>query len=158
MILFTQLLPLDTAPRGWAAPDMLLCVTLAWSIRWPRYVPMLLVAGVALIADLLLQRPPGLMALLVVIASEYLKNHATGPNQAGLTVEWITVSLVMGAIFLAYRLVLGILGIGQAQVSLMLTQIVGTMLVYPLVAVLSRLALGAPAPIGGDPDGRGGRA
>jgi len=147
LILFTQLLPLDTAPRAWAGPDVLMCVTMAWTVRWPAYAPTWLVAIVALIADLLLQRPPGLMALLIVVGSEYLRYRATGPNQAGAVIEWLSAALVMGGIFIVYRSVLGILGVGQAKLGLMLTQILGTMLVYPLVAFLCRITLGEPAPV-----------
>ncbi|WP_121063222.1 rod shape-determining protein MreD [Chachezhania antarctica] len=157
LILFAQLLPLDTAPRSWAAPDVLMCLTMAWCVRWPAYAPVWLVALVALIADLLLQRPPGLMALLIVAGSEYLRYRATGPNQSGAVIEWMSAALVMGAIFIVYRLVLGMLGVGQAQVGLMLTQILGTILVYPLVALLCRVALGDPAPVASETERKASR-
>ena len=63
-LIFVHLLPLETVPRKWAPPDILLAFAFAWVLRRPDYVPALLVAGVFLMADLLLQRPPPRRALL----------------------------------------------------------------------------------------------
>ena len=59
LIMFFHLLPLETTPRRWAAPDLLVCLCFAWALRRPDYVPALAVAGVMLLADLMFQRPPG---------------------------------------------------------------------------------------------------
>jgi len=66
-IIFIQLLPLDTRPDVWAAPDLMLTVTLAWTARRPDFSPLILIAGMFLLADLLFQRPPGLWTGLVII-------------------------------------------------------------------------------------------
>ena len=44
VILFFHLLPLDPAPSRWAGPDVLVAMVLAWAVRRPDYVPILLVA------------------------------------------------------------------------------------------------------------------
>ena len=54
-------------------PDLLIAFALAWSLRRPEYVPTLLLAILFLLGDLLLQRPPGLWALLALLACENLK-------------------------------------------------------------------------------------
>ncbi len=77
-LVFALLLPLNTQPRGWAAPDLLLCVTLAWVARRPEFVPVLLVAAVFLSTDLLFHRPPGLWTALVLILTQSLRARATG--------------------------------------------------------------------------------
>lgn len=58
-ILFFHLLPLQTATGGLIWPDFLLAFALSWSVRRPEYVPSTLLAVAFLMADLLLQRPPG---------------------------------------------------------------------------------------------------
>ena len=65
-VIFFALLPLDTGASRWAPPDLLLAFCLAWAARRPDYVPALSIAFVALLADLLYQRPPGLFALLTL--------------------------------------------------------------------------------------------
>ena len=91
VILFFNLLPIDTQPvtlftpdlfppladinpaearlrdlldqgsnRFLIGPDLLIAFAFAWSLRRPEYVPSLLLALLFLLADLLLQRPPGL--------------------------------------------------------------------------------------------------
>lgn len=57
-LMFTRLLPLDSLPPSWAGPDLIICVTMAWMLRRPDSVPMIVIAAVALMADFLFQRPP----------------------------------------------------------------------------------------------------
>ena len=65
-IMFFHLLPLQTSPGRWGAPDFLSALTYAWVLRRPEYVPALLIAAMMLLADMLFMRPPGLQAALVV--------------------------------------------------------------------------------------------
>jgi rod shape-determining protein MreD len=44
VILFFHLLPLETTPRPWAGPDLLLGFACAWGLRRPEYVPALFLA------------------------------------------------------------------------------------------------------------------
>jgi len=66
VLVVVQLVPLDMRPVIWAMPDFLLVVTLVWVTRRPDYLPILVIAGIFLMADLPFQRPPGLFAALVV--------------------------------------------------------------------------------------------
>ena len=43
-----------------AGPDLMLAFTFAWVLRRPDYVPVLLIAAIFLLEDMLLMRPPGL--------------------------------------------------------------------------------------------------
>ncbi len=72
-VLFFHLLPLETSPRRWAAPDLILGFACAWCLRRPEYVPAVSLAALFLLTDLLFQRPPGLWATLALIGCEYLK-------------------------------------------------------------------------------------
>jgi len=155
LILFFHLLPLDTVPRRWAPPDMLIAFTFAWILRRPDYVPVLILALVMLVADLMLQRPPGLQAMLMVLGCEYLKNQTAGLRQASFLGEWTAVGIVLVGITVLNRLVLVILAVDPAPLGLNLIQVGLTFLVYPVVVVVSQSVMGVRKLAPGDADAMG---
>lgn len=157
-VIFWRLLPLDTLPRGWAGPDLIVALTFAWVLRRPEYAPPLLIAALVLLADLLFQRPPGLWAALVLIGAEALKSRAAGLRDMGFLPEWLTVAAVLVAMTLAERTILAILLVPQAPLGLSLMQVAMTVLVYPLVVVASALLARVRKVRPGDPAAMGGRA
>lgn len=150
LIMFFQLIPLDTVPRRWAPPDLLIGFAFAWVLRRPDYVPVLSIAAVMLMADLLFGRPPGLMALLVVLGCEYLRGRAAGLGETGFVGEWIAVCLTLLGITVLNRLVLGILAVQQAPLVLSLIQMAVTMLSYPVLAFVTQTLMGVRKPAPGN--------
>jgi rod shape-determining protein MreD len=75
-LILGRLLPLGLGESGLPGPDLLLALTFAWLLRQPAVVPLVSIVIVFLLADFLLQRPPGLWTALVVIASESLRRGA----------------------------------------------------------------------------------
>lgn len=142
LILFLHLLPLDTKPDRWPFPDLLIALTFAWVLRRPEYVPTLLVAFVMLMADLLLQRPPGLLAALVVLGASYLRSAAHGMRDLGFVGECSTVAVVVTAVFMLNRVILAILSVQQAAFGPLVIQLVLTIAVYPLIVLLSQNIFG----------------
>lgn len=157
VILFWSLLPLSTLPRSWAGPDLLIALTFAWALRRPEFVPVLLIAAVMLLADLLLHRPPGLMAFLVVLGAEQLKTRAVGLRDASFAGEWAAAGLVVIAVFMLNRVTLAVLMVDQAPLGLTLIQMVATILIYPIVVFVSHLFLGVRKLAPGDDDAIGSR-
>lgn len=147
-IIFFHLLPLETGPVRFAGPDLLMALTFAWAIRRPDYVPSLSIAGAMLLADLLFQRPPGLLALLTLVGATQLKRRAGGMRDAGFAGEWAAAALVVVAVTVLNRLVLAVLAVDQAPLGLTLIRMLMTLAAYPLVALGSHLVLGVrkPAP------------
>ncbi|WP_323786293.1 rod shape-determining protein MreD [Thalassovita sp.] len=141
-IVFFQLLPLETVPRRWTGPDLLILITFSWAVRRPDYVPAILIAVVFLLGDLLFQRPPGLLAALTVLASEALKRRSRSLRDQTFPVEWLTVSGALILVMLGNRLVLAVLLIPQAPVGLTLIQLIMTILTYPIIAMLSHYLFG----------------
>lgn len=141
-ILFFHLLPLDTIPRRWAAPDLLSAFAFAWVLRRPDYVPILILAVVMLVADLMLQRPPGLLAMLLVLGCEYLRNQTAGLRQASFLGEWAAVAMVLVAITVANRLVLMVVVVQPDPLGLSLIQMVLTIAVYPGVVAVTQSLMG----------------
>lgn len=139
-ILLLELLPLQTQPRSFAGPDMILLLTFCFALRRPEYAPPAVVAIAMVLADLLLQRPPGLMAGLTVVVSEMLRGRSEGLRTLPFTVEWLTAALGIFAVMIGYRFVLALFVIPQAPMLLALSQLVATALAYPLM-VLGCVAL-----------------
>ncbi|TMV11879.1 rod shape-determining protein MreD [Arenibacterium halophilum] len=157
-IIFFHLIPLDTVPRRWAPPDLILAFAFAWVMRRPDYVPALSLALMMLMADLLFQRPPGLMALLVVLGAEYLKSRVYAPGDSSFVVEWIAVAAVMVAIAVLNRLTLTLLLVPMPPLSPTVIQMVLTIAVYPLVVFVSQTVMGVRKPTPSDAGAIGGRA
>ncbi len=156
-LLFLRLLPINTASDAWPGPDILLCLVFAWSLRRSDYLPFWLVALVIFLEDILLMRPPGLWAALVVAGAEFLHNRTALTRELNFGVEWILVSGVMAAQFLVNRLIFAFALLPQVPVSYTLIQLVATILFYPAVVGLSRLAFGLRKPAMGEVDAIGRR-
>lgn len=157
VIIFFHLIPLETTPRRWAPPDLLIAFTLAWVLRRPDYVPALSVAAVMLMADLLFQRPPGLMAVLVVLGCEFLKNRSSSLGETSFVVEWFNVCVVIAAITVLDRLILTMTLVDRAPLSLHLIQMVLTMAVYPFAVLVTQTILGVRKLSPGNSDALGTR-
>lgn len=157
-LLFFGLIPLETVPRGWALPDLLLALTFAWALRRPDYVPALSIAAAWLLSDLLLHRPPGLMAALVLVASEMLKPRASQMRDEGFLSEMATVAVMMLLVMLIYRVVLALLLVPMPPFGLSLVQYGATLASYPLVVGFSVFVLGVRAKAPGDAAAGGLRA
>lgn len=157
LIMFIQLLPLDTRPDVWPVPDLMLIVALAWSARRPDYAPVTIVALLFLLADLLFQRPPGLWAGLVVILTEVLRRRARQIRNSPLALEWGSVAVGIVAITLIYRIALAIVMTPQPALGLTLVQMVMTIVLYPVVLVIAHFVFGVSRPAPGQTDSYGHR-
>ncbi|MEM9967167.1 MAG: rod shape-determining protein MreD [Pseudomonadota bacterium] len=141
-ILFYQLLPLDTAPRSWAGPDLILCLAFAWSVRRPELVPALSLFAIFLMADFLLQRAPGLWSLLALLACENLKLRGRSLRDASFLAEWMTVGLILIAMSFANRIIMGIALMPLPKLTLTLSELGMTLLFYPLVVAVTHGVMG----------------
>lgn len=156
-LIFIQLLPLNTQPTIWAAPNWGLAVTLVWVARRPEYAPTIVIAATFFTADLLFQRPPGLWSALVVILSEIMRNRTKGIRNMPFALEWGTVSVGIVAITLLYRAVLTVVMTDQAPLGLTLIQMVMTIIFYPVVVAVAHFVFGVSRPSLGQVDSRGHR-
>ncbi|MEO0401801.1 MAG: rod shape-determining protein MreD [Pseudomonadota bacterium] len=158
VILFFHLLPLQTAAGSWICPDFVLAFALAWSVRRPEYVPTLLLALAFLLTDLLLQRPPGLWALLALIACEQLKLQSRSLRDATLVTEMMSAAAWIVGIGLAYRIVLAILLVDVPPFGLDVIQIAVTVLAYPAVVAITHIFMGVRKATPNDIGGKGVRS
>ncbi len=156
-VLLGNLLPLQTLPRGWAGPDLLLLFAMVWSVRRPEYVPIPLLAILFLLADFLLSRPPGLAAALMLMAAFDMQRRSVQLRDAGFITEWLRATLLIALILLSQRFVLALLLVDQPSLGLALLQSAITALCYPLAVLVSAALFGVRSTAPGDLDALGQR-
>lgn len=138
-------------------PNLLLCIIFAWTMRRPDFLPVLLIAVVVLIEDMLLLRPPGLWTGLVLIASEFVRGRVALTRELNFAVEWLLVSGLMLALLIIYHLVFIMVLLPQPSFGFALMQVVWSILCYPVVVYLSRLVLDLHKPAMGEVNAYGRR-
>ncbi|MCV6592580.1 MAG: rod shape-determining protein MreD [Silicimonas sp.] len=141
-VIFSQLLPLHPGPGQMGGPDVILLIALSWIVMRPDFVPVLLLAAVFLMADLLLMRPPGLWTALAVIAGEFLRHRQLALRAASFPVEWALIAGVITAMVLVNALVLGIFGVTQPSLGQTILRLIFTIVAYPIVVILAGRAFG----------------
>lgn len=147
-------IPGDTAFNwaAWPAPDLILALTLAWVVRRPDLLPAGLIVAYFFVEDILMQHPPGLWALIVLGATEFLRRR--NPTLRGLTfvMEYAAIAPLMLGMFVLNRMILAIVMVPQAPLGLSLAQFVGTVAIYPLVVACLHYGLGLRKPATGEVD------
>ncbi|MBJ3762477.1 rod shape-determining protein MreD [Maribius pontilimi] len=148
LILFILILPFHTASNPMSTPDLLVLLAFAWVLRRPDYVPVLLVAAVILMSDILFMRPLGLWTALVVAALEFLRGRGHLSSELPFPVEWALVAATLTAISAANVLVLAVFMVPQPPFTAILMQVFVSVAVYPLVVAFSAFVVGVrpPAP------------
>lgn len=142
VLLFLRLLPVSPGAIGWPGPNWLLALTLAWVLRRPEQVPALAIALVALVEDLVLMRPPGLWAAVMLLGSEAARNREMRWREQGFVVEWLKVSILMGAMMLANRITSALFLLPVPPLGMILLQLIATVAAYPVAVLFGRLCLG----------------
>lgn len=156
-LLFLRLLPLRSEAGDMPGPDLLLCVIFAWTMRRPDYLPALLIAAVVLLEDMVLMRPPGLWAALVVVASEFIRGRVALTRELNFGVEWLLVAGLMVALMVVNRMIFALFLLPQTNFGYALLQVVMSMIAYPVVVFLSRVLLDLHKPATGEVDAYGRR-
>jgi len=157
VLLFLRLLPVGGFTGDLPGPDLLLCLILAWTMRRPDYLPVGLVATVVLLEDLILMRPPGLWTALVVLGAEFIRSRVALTRELTFLVEWLLVAAIMLTLFLANRLIFALAFLPQAGFGFSMVQVIWSILCYPVVVLLSRVALDLRKPAMGEVDAYGRR-
>ena len=155
LLIFLRLLPLQTLAGHLPGPNLLLCLIFAWTVRRPEYLPVLMIAGVVLLEDMLLMRPPGLWTGLVILASEFIRSRVALTRELNFGVEWLLVGGLMMAMFVAYRIILVLAMLPQPAFGFALVQIIWSVIAYPAVVAVSRYGLDLHKPAMGELDAYG---
>ncbi len=151
-LLFVRLLPLGSVAGDWPGPDILLCVIFAWATRRPDCVPVWLLAAVLLTEDMIIMRPPGLWTAIVIMAVEFVRARVALTRELVFIAEWAMVAGLMVACLLVYRLVFTVTFLPQPGFGFALLQTIWSILCYPIVVGISRLAFDMRKPSTGEVD------
>ncbi len=157
LLLLADLLPLQTLPRAWAAPDLLFCFALVWSARRPDLVPIWLLALVFLLADLILFRPPGLLAALMLVACVNLQANSARVRSNGFMAEWFRAAAMILAVAIGDRFVSAVFLLPLPPISLVAFQVIGTAMFYPVAVIVSATVFGVRLISPSDLEAMGGR-
>lgn len=141
-ILFLRILPLNAGFTGWPGPDLGLCLTFAWVLRRPERLPAPLIALLFLIEDILLFRPIGLWAAIVLAGTEAARLREVRWREQPFMVEWLRVGLLIGAMMLGYRIVQVLFLLPVPALGQVILQFIATIAAYPLVVVAAHWLFG----------------
>jgi rod shape-determining protein MreD len=155
VVLFLRLLPISPGTVGWPGPDLTLAMIFAWLLRRPEFVPALLIVGVVFLEDLMIQRPPGLWAVLVLLGTEFLRNREAGLRDLPFVLEWLIIGMIVFVITMANWLILAALLVPQTTLGLSLLQCLATLVVYPIVVAASNFIFGIRRAAPGEVDAFG---
>lgn len=133
--LFIRLLPVAPGRIGWPGPEMFLCLTLAWMLRRPHQIPVWLIAAVFLIEDVILWRPFGLWAAIVLLATEWLRSREVRWREMPFMFEWLRVAALFGVMILARRFVMALSLSPQPILGEVVLQYLATVAGYPVVVL-----------------------
>ena len=157
VFMFTRMLPLDLSLFGWPGPDLLLLLTLGWVLRRPAHLPAVAIVLVWLVEDLLTLRPPGLWALMVLAGTEFLRARSAVVREINLALEWAMVAGVIAAMWVGYRIVLGIVMVPNEALDLSLAKLFATVALYPVAILVLHVVLRVRKPATGELDELGRR-
>lgn len=156
-LLFLRILNLGSLAGDWPGPDLMLCLMLAWVTQRPDHLPTALIALVVLAEDMILMRPPGLWAAIVVLATEFLRGRSALTRELGFMAEWLLIAGVMVGMLLAYRLAFAVAFMTQPGFGFAFAQTVGSILMYPVIVWLLRVVIRLRKPSAGEVDAKGRR-
>ncbi len=141
-IMFLRLLPLSPGYIRLPGPDVMLCLTFAWVLRRPDQVPAVLIAALFLVEDLLLSRPPGLHAFVVLMATEALRTREPRWRDQAFVFEWLRIGILMLLMIIGERLIMAMLLIPMPALGLVSLQFLATIAAYPVVVMAAHWFLG----------------
>ena len=136
LIIFFQILPLQTTPQAWSGPNVLLVFLAAIVTKRPEFTSSFLVASIFLIEDFFLMRPPGLMSSLTVLGFYFLKRKFQYQEGNSLIFGWGSVTTCLTVILLLYYFISILLFIPSAGFRLTLIELIVTLALYPVFSVL----------------------
>ena len=136
LIIFFQILPLQTTPQTWSGPNVLLVFFAAIVTKRPEFTSSFLIAIIFLIEDFFLMRPPGLMSSLTVIGFFFLKRKFQNQEVNSFVFGWGSVAIYLTLILLIYYFISVLLFIPSAGIRLTLIEVIATLALYPIFSVL----------------------
>ena len=115
LIIFFQILPLQTIPQTWSGPNVLLVFFAAIVTKKPEFISSILIAIIFLIEDFFLMRPPGLMSSLAVVGFYFLKRKFQNQEVSSLMSDLGSVATCLTLIIILSYFISVLLFIPSAE-------------------------------------------
>lgn len=144
LILFWRLVPLAPGQVIWPGSDFSLCLVLIWVLRRPEQIPVLTVAVVFLIEDIMLLRPIGLWAAIVVLGTEAARKREPRWRELPFMVEWLRVAMLMAIMMGTNRFATALFFLPLPPLGQVILQYIATIATYPLLSALLGWLCGLP--------------
>lgn len=133
-ILF-PLLPLNMDNSQMVWPDLFFALTAVWVVRRPESAPFLLVAILALLADFMLSRPPGLWALITLLGVEFLRVQREVMQDRIYFNELLTDGIVFAVMLVLNEILLTISLVPMPETGETWPLYFATLTTFPVVAL-----------------------
>lgn len=140
------MLPMGLAAGSAVTPDIFFALSVAWVIRRPDTAPIAVVFLGAIFADIMLMRPLGLWALIIVLSVEAVRSQAITIREQMFFVEWLIFVLTFGVALLIYALILKITFTPVPNFGLIFGYFLNTILTYPAVVAILHWVFRVRAP------------
>jgi rod shape-determining protein MreD len=140
-LMFARLLPLGSNIGRFPGPEWTVCIVFALMMRRPDYLPLWLLAGVMLLEDIVLMRPIGLWAALMVLAAEVVRSRSVLMRELSFLMEWAVISALMLGMLVIYRITFALTMLPQVSVGFALVGLIWSVIAYPAVVLISRFVL-----------------
>ncbi len=134
--IYGPLLPFSLSPGSVIVPDFLFLLACAWVVRQPDTAPFVLVAGLAFLADAMLNRPMGLWALIIILATEFLRGQRSALVDQVFLIEWLTFVIVLAVALLINIVALALALVPMPGSSAWLGLFLGGILGYPVICAV----------------------
>lgn len=144
LILFWRLVPLAPGQVVWPGPDFSLCLALIWVLRRPEQIPVLTVALAFLVEDIMLLRPIGLWAAIMVLGTEAARKRELHWRELPFMVEWLRVAILMAVMMGANRFAMALFFLPMPPLGQVILQYIATVAAYPLLSALLGSLFGLP--------------
>lgn len=155
MFILQALIPLDLTANRLPGPDVLYCVTMAYIIRRPEFVPLWAIFFVFFLRDILSMAPLGIWTLLVITSTEIVRSNLQAFREYFFGIEWLWIAGIFGAILLTQQLILSItLSFTPTFVDLAL-QFFFTAAIYPVIVAFMKYGFRIECPAAGKTDAKG---
>ena len=140
-VMVLSLVPVGPGHLRLPAPDLLFCLTAAITLRRPELAPLPLVVALFLLADFVLNRPPGLWTAVVVGMVHVLRAQVIRVRELPFLSEWSIFALVLAGGVLVERVILFATFTPVQPLPPVLLFAAMTALVYPPVVLFTNLGL-----------------
>ena len=131
-------LPIQTNFNPIFIPDLLLIMTFTWVMQRPDIIGPITITIVFLFADFILQRPPGLWTVIVLLAATFLGMRSARFKEVFFIYEWAIVSLIIVFCYLTQYILMRLTFLASYDLQLLTITGLITIFFYPVITWLCK--------------------